>query len=1516
VLVEPLAKLLGWHIGETEAVETLLGDEEGSQPLLIPDSTRPIGRLLAVPGEASLDHAPEGLHRRYAPIRSLIRILEREGLTWGILLNAFTLRVVRRSEGFVASHLEFDLDAIGRDLAGSREAFHLLWGLLRQDSWMAAPALLDEVVRLGREHQVEVGSLLGQQVPSAVERLLQGALSHPANQRELAPFLTGPVARRELLEHLHAGALRCLYRILFVLYAEARGLLPLDMPSYRDGYALTGSRGLIHKALNRATDPRENRLAANGYFEASLRALFALLRAGADLGPEGRIPAYGGGLFHPQPSVEGERPAFDDLQIGDDAVAHVLQALTRVSTRNGLVTLSYRELDVEQLGSLYEGLLDRSVDYLEEPVWRIRLDGDIVLVTDEQMADLRKRRGETRGEFSDDAESEEDEDVEESAAEPEEEAEEEPVATDKKKPIKRLDLQPIPAGSVVLRPGLGRKQSGSYYTNRAFVEYLVRRAVDPLAEGKTPGQILKLAVCDPAMGSGHFLVGACRRLSEHLLTAYKARYSEEQELAAREGREVYPHELLIDAGVHAEVARHWGDEPAELTACRQLVAAHCIYGVDLNPLSVELARVSLWLATAASDHPLTFLDHRLVPGNSLLGIKVDDLLRAFSGKKVTRQLTGDPSEQSLLELYFGRDELNLRIERAFSFLEQIERLESEQPGDFEDQQVAYFAMRQELQDFLDAHNLRIGRAFLNANDPAADRLLANEWMREIEQRQHVMGETRDKAAPAIAKGKELGAFCWELTFPELFFSLDRRGRPGFDAMVGNPPWDKIEPKRKEFFSQFDPAIRDFQGQTLTRRIAQLAPPESDAQIRWQHYDARESSLAKLLIGGGVYQFQVVEVNGEKTGGKPDLFKLFVERFHQLIRPGGRAGILMPAGLYALEGATGVRRMLFGHARVEAMYSFENAFERFFPGVDSRTKFLVLTFGKQEADNQSFPAAFMLRDESFLALPDAARDARSVRITSDFIRLTNPAYLSLVELRDDNEREFVERIYREVPPLSKKLEGEGAWNTEFHRELNMTDDAWRFRRRDWLLERGCIQEGSSFVAPSKDWYLLRADEFVSGKRYIVPEGTKYRITSEKPSEEREKRGRRGVTVQGVSGFLVASREDDELEMPVVPDARYIPLYEGRMVHQFDHAAKAYVSGEGRGAKWRDLDFSEKLLVPHFYVDGTDMASQARAGFCDVTGQTNERSALATLLPGGMPAGNSVPTVTTDNEDCHLVWLAFANSLVGDFLIRQKISTHLNLFYVESWPLLRPRTHSAQFQELKTRSARLVSFTNEIQIAEPVLDERKRAFIRAEIDAIVAGLYQLSPAEFAKILTTFPLLDRDQPPLPGDFFVRWNKQGRPKEEPRSYVTRDTALLGYFRHLNHAPPVDLATWYRDEVGVNMIDDPTCPYRMGPICSLEARVTEHQRRGAIAYLPSKAKKWDPNGRYQPPDLPTDWQAWIIQNRDIRGGALTLKGTRLSVDEVKRQLVAKTFEEIRNSFPQLTDAHIAVALATGTGGA
>lgn len=225
---------------------------------------------------------------------------------------------------------------------------------------------------------------------------------------------------------------------------------------------------------------------------------------------------------------------------------------------------------------------------------------------------------------------------------------------------------------------------------------------------------------------------------------------------------------------------------------------------------------------------------------------------------------------------------------------------------------------------------------------------------------------------------------------------------------------------------------------------------------------------------------------------------------------------MPAGIYALEGVTGLRQLLFSQARVEAIYSFENAFERFFPSVDSRTKFLTLVFEKQPTVNQSFPAAFMLRNEEFLALPEKERQARSVRITSEFIRLTNPTQLSIIELRDDKERGFVERIYCAVPPLSKNLNGSKSWNVEIHRELHSGDDSWRFRKYDWLVERGCQQQASALVAPPREWYDLRPSEFVPGIRYIVPEGSKFRVTSIKPIDDGKKKSSRGQRVQSVSG----------------------------------------------------------------------------------------------------------------------------------------------------------------------------------------------------------------------------------------------------------------------------------------------------------------------------------------------------------------------------------------------------------------
>jgi uncharacterized protein (DUF433 family) len=193
--------------------------------------------------------------------------------------------------------------------------------------------------------------------------------------------------------------------------------------------------------------------------------------------------------------------------------------------------------------------------------------------------------------------------------------------------------------------------------------------------------------------------------------------------------------------------------------------------------------------------------------------------------------------------------------------------------------------------------------------------------------------------------------------------------------------------------------------------------------------------------------------------------------------------------------------------------------------------------------------------------------------------------------------------------------------------------------------------------------------------------------------------------------------------------------------------------------------------------------------------------------------------------------------------------------------------------------------------------------------LAELYGLSVQEFAYILTTFPLLDRDHPPLPGDLIIRWGAKGRAKPEPRSYITRDLALLIFMRRKGATPPKDLVGFYREEVEIDLEAEQS-PFRLGPIRDLEVRVEEATRRGAIAYVPSRARRFDPAGPYRPPDLPANWEDVIVGDPQICGGAPTLKGTRIEVALVASLLdQGRTFAEILASYPHLTPAQVATAL-------
>jgi N-6 DNA Methylase len=669
-------------------------------------------------------------------------ISEREERKDGEVRTYPEFRLIYAPRGETSGHQSFPIRPMalvsGRPMLGGLKLLLDRYRLFSDGDDRRLPALL----KRSREAQALVSTALAEQVLGALHDLLRGLdAAEPALVRDLST--TRP-------DHLYEGLLTVLMRLVFVLYAEDRDLLPSrsDLRArqiYETSYSV---RGLYAKLTEDATlnpDTMDERRGGWG----GMLALFRMIHKGHHTG---FVQARGGKLFDPDefPFLEG-RAAKDDapriLHVSDGCILRILEGLMTVKLKGAnRERLSYRTLDVEQIGSVYETVMGFTVEAAKSRVLAIKAGKNNKTPVFVALDDLLNKKGKDRikalkedaGRTLTTAQAKPVEDaktIEDLAAALDN------MVDERGSPKKRIAA----AGTPILQPTDERRRTGSHYTPRSLTAPIVKYALEPafarLGRDATPEQVLELKVCDPAMGSGAFLVEACRALGERLVAAW-ARWPDK--------RPKIP-----------------ADEDEELHA-RRLVAQRCLYGVDKNPRAVDLARLSLWLATLARDHEFTFLDHALKCGDSLVGL-------------TTSQIAAANWDESKRGLPLFRQLVLDKVARAMRGRAEIQNAP-------DDTMRAIQEARHRTLDSEMAPIRMMGDAVVSAFF-AADKTKAREKARaDVES--HISGmsprwDLLEAAALKLAAGEHgITPFHWQVEFPEVFV----RDNGGFDAIVGNPPF--------------------------------------------------------------------------------------------------------------------------------------------------------------------------------------------------------------------------------------------------------------------------------------------------------------------------------------------------------------------------------------------------------------------------------------------------------------------------------------------------------------------------------------------------------------------------------------------------------------------------------------------------------------------------------------------------------------------------------------------------------
>ena len=895
----------------------------------------------------------DGTRRRSATLCLQEYLNAEEGALWGLALSARTVRLLRDNASLTRpAHLEADL---ARIVDGELFAdFAALWLLIHASRFgvpgtPVAVCALEHWREAARDRGVAARDRLRAGFEEALAILGQGFAAHPANGALRALLRQGDLTADDYFHEL----LRLVYRMIFLFTAEDRALLHPRDPSrqarrqralYAQGYALGRLRD---RARRRTARDRHHDL-----YEGLKIVFRALAQSGE---PRLALPALGG-IF-----TGAGLDLLDGCTLPNRALLGAVFGLSWLHEEAGLVRVNWRDMETEELGSVYEGLLELAP--------RVVDDG----------------RGFAFAAAGD-------------------------------------------AG------GGARKSTGSYYTPDSLVQALLDSALDPVMEraereSADPGSaLLNLAIVDPAVGSGHFLLAAGRRLAERVTRA-----------------------------------RHDGAPAPE--AYRQAlrdVARNCLYGVDRNLLAVELCKVALWIETVEPGKPLGFLDTNIRHGDSLIGVFDLALLQEHIPMAAYQPLTGDDKDVARMFQRTNAHDVPGQVD--------IEVLGSEfvPPHVIQDRAARIHAMAEDSRQDIAAKEAAFAQledastaqrdacdlwcaAFLAPKTPAALTIegrpavptSAAVW---AALHGHLSQHARDLGRKAA---RQAAAFHWPLEFPQIL--LDP-ARGGFDVVLGNPPWERIKLQEKEFFATRAPEIAAAANAAARRHaIAQLAEAASGTPDRTLHdayLRAKRSAEAASLFARHAGRYPL-------TGrGDTNLYALFAELAATLPGPSGRAGIIVPTGIATDATTAPFFAGLNADRRLVQLVDFENR-EAIFPAVHRSYKFCLLTLGREVAEARF---AFYLTQANQWLEPE-----RRFTLTPDATALINPNTRTAPVFRSRADAELTAKIYANCPVLIDDNQADGnPWGIRFMRMLDMSNDSGLFRTAAQLLAEGARRDDGTWV----------------------------------------------------------------------------------------------------------------------------------------------------------------------------------------------------------------------------------------------------------------------------------------------------------------------------------------------------------------------------------------------------------------------------------------------------------------------